>query len=56
MKATPDASGRFGRALNGFPLERFDFCTRRIKQQLDLLLDGGDLETIKRNDLVAVVN
>lgn len=55
METAPDASCGFCGTLDGLALKRLDLGSRRVKKQLNLLLNGGDLQAIKRNNFVAVV-
>lgn len=56
MKTAPDTSSGFCSALYGAPLQRLDLSTGGIKQKLDFLLDSGNLEAVKRNDLFIVID
>lgn len=56
MHPAPDTPGGLGRALDDATFEGHNLGPRRIKKELDLVLDSVDLECIERNDLVSVVD
>lgn len=56
MQPTPDTPSRLCLTLHRKPLERLDFRAGRVKKQLDLLVNAGDLETLEADNLVPVVD
>ena len=56
MQPTPDTPRGLSLTFNCNSLEGLDFRARRVEQQLDLLLNTGDLEPFEANDFVPVVD
>ena len=56
MQPTPDTPRGLSLTFHRKSFEGLDFCARRVEQQLDLLLNTGDLEPFEANDFVPVVH
>jgi hypothetical protein len=56
MQATPDTSRRLSRTLDRPTLQWLDLGTRRIQEELNLVLNGGHLESVQRYDLFVIVH